>query len=91
MICIPDLWGSQILVYFNPQSNPLFIKLFQRNKEENEQELIPLKNKSLIKQRSWLVPNDVLEKSYLWKIYDDNKLVYQTKVWFYGAFNNTAG
>ena len=83
MISYPDIWNSQIIIFFNQE---YFDNFFIRN--SNEQTWSILNNKSMKEIRMLKIIPDFIEVGYLEEICDDGKKIYKNELWLYKELNH---
>ncbi len=78
-VSLPDLWASQIIVFFDES---YFDSFFVRNSPE--QKWLALSQKrSLSKERSLLLPDGFEEKGFRQEVADEDE-VFSNELWFFG-------
>ena len=80
-INLPELWASQIIVFFGSSH---FDKFFERDGEEQKWSLI--ENRSLIKEWQFQLPSGFQERVYN-EMTSDNEAVSKSRIWFIGDLN----
>lgn len=81
-ISLPDLWDSQIIVFFG---NDYYMSFFDRNSED--QKWIPLSEKrDIIREWNLNIPGLIEIKGYREEIYDEDSC-YSGELWFIGELD----
>ncbi len=78
-ISLPNLWDSQIIVFFGDE---YFSNFFTRNTPEQKWEELP-PNRSIAKALKLTIPKNSTEKGYLEHIKDEDWESH-SEIWFFG-------
>jgi hypothetical protein len=77
-IVLPQLWASQIIVFFGPTH---FNGFFDRNSQHQKWDLI--QNRSLINKWNLMLPRNFEERGYD-EVTHDEEATFKSQVWFIG-------
>lgn len=77
-VTLPELWASQIIVFFGPN---YFDRFFERSGDE--QQWVLIENRSLINEWQLKLPPEFQEQGYDETICEE-ELLFKSRIWFIG-------